>query len=566
MKQKYIIVGYAIGLVAGLFLTILPTAVRAGSATFFVSPSAGSYVVGDTITASLMIDSGGQAINAGEGSVSFPSDKLEFQSVATSGSIFTFWTSNPSGGATSVSFGGGLSSPGYSGASGKVLSITWKAKATGSATVSVSGSKILANDGAGTNVSGPGGSATLTITAVQTKTQSKVSVVSVSSSSHPDQNKWYSQRTVSLNWSGSSQGYIYALDQSSNTDPNAGITKDTAKTYETVADGVWYFHLKAKTDSGFTPIAHFKLQIDTTAPDDFLITVAQSGGVTNPRPTVSFEAKDSGSGISAYQAKINSGEFFSVKSGDALPKQAPGDYSLIVRAGDQAGNIRDSQAVFKIEGIDSPIILESTRLAGLLDGVHFTGHALAKDIIHIYLNDKEVDHFMAKDKQVAARSGPHIARAAAADMEITWEYIYTQPLFPGSHSFKFSRTDVTGAESALTNAVEVEIEASTIKLSGRVFPMRFVLINFGLITLILLVVIALLLVKLHYLSRIALRSLGGTISRMFGQTEKALVQAIDKDIPVADLTRRQTADLKQKVKKDVRDIVHNEQDSLKQSD
>ncbi len=233
--------------VLGIFAFLsIPHALAAAS--FYVSPSSGTYAVGTTVSANVMIDSGGDAINAGEGEVFFSSDILEYQSISTSGSIFTFWTSGPSGSSTKVSFGGGLSNPGYSGGAGKVVTITWKAKKEGIGAVTINGNKILANDGVGTNLYNTSSSAHFTISSTGTTEKPGIASPIVQSSTHPNQSTWYNSRSVSLSWSSSgAKEYAYSYDRTSLTDPSGADSPTTNRTYDVASDGIWYFHVKGKT-------------------------------------------------------------------------------------------------------------------------------------------------------------------------------------------------------------------------------------------------------------------------------------------------------------------------------
>lgn len=315
---------------------------KALAATFYLSPSSGNYKVGDTVNASVLVNSD-VAINAGEGSLSYSSDVLEYQTVSTSGSIFTFWTSGPSGSASGVNFGGGLSQPGYTGTSGKLLTVTWKAKAAGTATIGVAGSKILANDGTGANVYSASSGATFTVGAAAVK--STKPTVTVSSTSHSDSAKWYANRKIDLSWTGSKDvtGYIYTLDQTPDTNPNGSVIKTTTQSFDNTADGIWYFHVKGKTSTGFTDVSHFKIQIDTTAPEKFKIAFNKGTMAVN------FAAVDTGSGIEKYEASTDGGAAFPIKDGDILPKLDVGNHSLKITAFDLAGNMTTSEGTLSVK-------------------------------------------------------------------------------------------------------------------------------------------------------------------------------------------------------------------------
>ena len=128
--------------------------VASAQATLFVSPSSGVYKVGDIFSVLMNVNSGGQAINAASVQMSFDNTKLEVTEVGYSRSIFTIWTEEPvfSNAAGSVRLSGGLPTPGFTGASGAILRVNFKAKATGQASVVLTSGSVLANDGSGTNI------------------------------------------------------------------------------------------------------------------------------------------------------------------------------------------------------------------------------------------------------------------------------------------------------------------------------------------------------------------------------------------------------------------------------
>ena len=549
--------------------------VFAASASYYISPASGSYTVGDTITASLMIDSGGQAINAGEGSVSYPTDTLEFQSVSTSGSIFNFWTSGPISSNTSASFGGGLSNPGYSGAAGKILTITWKAKSTGSATISVFGSKILANDGVGTNVYGSSSGASFIIDVTTSTTapiteptvKKPATSITVSSITHPDQKKWYAVKDVTVSWKGGSDinGYKFSFDQNSSGDPSSSATSSLTKTnYNGTADGVWYFHIRGITATSTTGITHFKVQLDTTPPDAFEVTTTRKGGSTDPSPAVTFEAKDASSGIDRYEVKLNSDQWTVIKSGDRLPKQRPGGYTLTIRAIDKAGNTRESSARYNIEGIAPLTILAWDRVVSLLTPVKFTGRSLPDDTIFIYLNSKEVDHFLAKDKQISNNDVLYRKYAMAGSAnEIIWKYEYDKPLYPGTYAFQFSRTDASGAESALVNALNIIINGSEIRLGQYNINTTYVIIALVLVSLILLLILGLLAIAFHRVAKRYATLLFGEkkkVHDVLAEVEKNIDQVIRNDLKINDQNLPKIAD---KMDQDVHKVIDQAEKKIK---
>src|SRR3989338_6290606 len=135
-----------------LFFGMLPFGARAATLSF--SPPSGSHTVGNTFSASILISSADQAMNAALGAISFPPDKLEVVSVSKTGSIFTLWVQEPSfsNSAGTINFEGIVLNPGFIGAAGKAISIAFKVKAAGNAPLTFSSGSVLANDGQGTNI------------------------------------------------------------------------------------------------------------------------------------------------------------------------------------------------------------------------------------------------------------------------------------------------------------------------------------------------------------------------------------------------------------------------------
>lgn len=138
-----------------VFLGLFFAGGRAQAATLGTNPSSGSYSVGKTISVRVIVNSSGQSINAVAGAVTFSNDTLTLTGISKSGSIITLWAQEPtySNSSGTASFQG-VTLNGYNGSSGTVVTLTFKAKAEGDATVSLSSanSSVLLNDGQGTNV------------------------------------------------------------------------------------------------------------------------------------------------------------------------------------------------------------------------------------------------------------------------------------------------------------------------------------------------------------------------------------------------------------------------------
>jgi Cohesin domain len=149
--QKITKVFLGVGLALLLCVSHAATAL---AATLFFSPSSGSYTVGETLTTSVYVNTQAEAVNNADAVITFPKNLVEVVSVSTAGSIFSLWVEQPafSNSAGTISFNGGLPTPGFNGSGGKIIGITFRLKESGSASLSCSAAAVRANDGLGTDV------------------------------------------------------------------------------------------------------------------------------------------------------------------------------------------------------------------------------------------------------------------------------------------------------------------------------------------------------------------------------------------------------------------------------
>lgn len=145
-----------------LIIAILLVMVFAGvafskdRATLYISPKSCSYKEGETFKAKVIINTEGNKINSARGLIEFSNNNLEVLDIDRDKSIFTFWdpTTSFSNDEGEIFFGGGLPSPGFSGSSGEIMEITFKAKDSGSAILDFKEGGVLLNDKKGTDILG----------------------------------------------------------------------------------------------------------------------------------------------------------------------------------------------------------------------------------------------------------------------------------------------------------------------------------------------------------------------------------------------------------------------------
>jgi len=124
-------------------------------ASLFLSPPSGSFVVGSTFNVSIILNTGGEAVNAIDAALSFPPDKLQVVSPSLGTSIISVWTSQPNyDNQTGVlRFQGGVPNPGINTSRGLIATIGFRVKSVGRAVIKFRDqSKVLLNDGLATDV------------------------------------------------------------------------------------------------------------------------------------------------------------------------------------------------------------------------------------------------------------------------------------------------------------------------------------------------------------------------------------------------------------------------------
>ena len=108
----------------------------------------------------------------------------------------------------------------------------------------------------------------------------------ISSSTHPDEDEWYTNNDLSFTWTTPSDTsgiscYSYTFDQSATTTPDTTCEPaGNSGSYTDVADGVWYFHVRAKDNAGnWGGADHYMVKIGGEASTtDAVIALAIASG------------------------------------------------------------------------------------------------------------------------------------------------------------------------------------------------------------------------------------------------------------------------------------------------
>lgn len=373
-----------LALVLGLFFLYSGIAC---AADLSLNPSTGSYAVGQTFTVTVKAVPSGDNINAVESTIKFDPKVLSVVSLGKTGSAFSLWTTEPtfSNSAGTVSFGGGSPAPFTT--TSNILSVTFRTVAAGTAAVSFSNASVLAADGRGTDVYKNGGTASYTVTAATTPTPSPTPVEEekpvtteddkkdeeaiifgdpprppeIGSTVFLDPEVWYNKTDGVFNWTLpfdiNAVAFEITTDPENKPESNKSNISDPpvdefSVNKDIIREGIQYVSINYKNQVGWGSPLNRKLQIDTLAPEPFVINV-QAGTSPDSFPLLKFEANDVTSGIEYYEMTIADKEPIRVTPDEArlgylLKELEDGTYTVKVIASDKAGNKRESSVAVLI--------------------------------------------------------------------------------------------------------------------------------------------------------------------------------------------------------------------------
>ena len=360
---------FLLGAVSIFFIPLFAIA-QTGGATMSISPDSGTYSVGKAFTVNIVVDSA-DGFNTGNATLNFDPNILAATGVSKGSSAFSLWAVEPAfdNAKGTVNFEGGNTAP----LTGKktILSVSFKALKEGKAELSFSAGSVLAADGKGTDILGTKKSATFTIGGAAAEPPpppppaptdtggsgggDKPDTPVISSPTHADETQYYSSKKAKFTWDLPPDVTVarLALDTSSSTIPTTAYDPAISeKEFTDLTDGIMYFHLRYKNDSGWGPTTHRRLMVDRTPPPAFEVSVSTDASSSDAM--LKFVATDTLSGIDHYELTIDGGSPVKVSlaemlSGEySLTGQPVGDHKLKVSAFDKAGNEGEGAANFKV--------------------------------------------------------------------------------------------------------------------------------------------------------------------------------------------------------------------------
>lgn len=433
------------------------------AANLVLSPATINTNVGKTFTVDVLVNNNKEAINAVSGLVTFPSDVLTVTSVSKSGSFISLWAEEPSYSNTngSVNFEGVALNPGFSGSTGKVVTITFKAKQEGNINIVFKSGSVLANDGNATNVLGTTAGAFVIIDEESKKAVAKEEIVDttpaksesvpvITSSTYPDSQKWYSSREASFEWSVPSTVVavktLYS-DKENSTPSKVYDPPISNRSFTSDSDGVMYMHVQFKNGSTWGTVTHYKFQIDTQGPESLTASFPDGVVTTNQTPSVLVVTQDTLSGVDHITMSVDGGETIKYPLDPSnvyrLPKQPSGKHTVTVGSVDVAGNSSTVKLEYTIQAVGIPIITEYTKNVDFENQFKVSGTTYPQSLVEVLLTD---------------RNGETVSETVTSNETGVFRLVWSKKLATGVYEMKARVIDSRGSTSDYTNTRAIVVD------------------------------------------------------------------------------------------------------------
>ena len=468
--------------VVGFLFFLSLSAESALAANLSISPSSVTTKVGKTFSVDLVVNNNIDAINAASALITFPQDTLSVVSISKTGSFISLWAEEPaySNEKGTVTLEGVALNPGFNKATGKIITITFKALQEGNVSIAVKSGSVLANDGNATDVLKTTGAAFVYITnndkVAEVVKETVVPVIT--SPTHPDSALWYGRRDATFEWKlpdGVTAVRTVYSDKDTSIPTKVYDPPVNNRSFTSDTDGIMYMAVQFKNGSGWGAISRYKFQIDSQAPESLKASFPDGAVTTNQTPAVLILAEDTLSGLHGITMSVDSGQLieFPIDSSNLyrLPKQNSGNHTVVINAVDNAGNISTVSLDYTIQMINPPVITEYTKKVDFDTTFKVVGATYPKSTVEVILTD--VDGQAVTSKVISNDAG-------------VFTLLWNTKLNSGIYEMRARVLDARGSVSDYTENRVIVVE-------------RMILVRFGIfvmnwLSVILIIIIAVLMV------------------------------------------------------------------------
>ncbi len=303
-------------------------------------------------TVAIKVRTGGEAINVVRATIKYDPSKLKVLDILTGSSLcgqtgFLDKSIDDKAGLVKINCVTPNINPGFYEPEGTVAELVILPLTEGGASLQfVERTEVLASDGLETDVLRASTDAFYQVTRQGLITSDIKEIIPVFSSSHPNSNAWYRDKSVQLSWPALNKGvYYYAINQISDFIPQENGISTLNNRLNTVlgGDGIYYFHIRAKNAGGkWGDASHFKIMVDSTPPQSLVIksSSVRTGGGELVR--LNFNGEDKTSGVQKnFYVKFDEGIWFPTSSQLYAPFFDGKKHNIYLRVFDNAGNFSD---------------------------------------------------------------------------------------------------------------------------------------------------------------------------------------------------------------------------------
>jgi hypothetical protein len=304
---------------------------------------------------SVVIDSGGENINAIELELLYDATKIQVDELIMARSICSSELTiekNIDSKNGKITLSCIIPNPGFSEKKGILADIILTPMVRGDFSINFGeNNKILANDGLATNVLRESYDAYYDIIDYSYKNN-----LNIYSNSHSNPHNWYNNNIANLSWLCNGDfcdNFVYSIDSLPDSLPIFGKSTKSKNSMNIglYQDGEYYFHLASVDKEGrFILVDHFKLKIDTTSPS--LLDIKYSDSIIKKGEVVRFEFETSdnlsGADKDLFYVKLNNGTFLPTKSPLYVSFNDLGEHNVSIRSFDKAGNITEKTIIINV--------------------------------------------------------------------------------------------------------------------------------------------------------------------------------------------------------------------------
>lgn len=314
-----------------------------------IRPQSGVLAVGYPQRVSLIVRSGGEALNTVDASLRYDPSVFEVKEIQTQRSIcpeefFIEKIIDAKEGVIHIVCG--IPGEGFTDVRGIVADIIVVPLVAGASSITFDEStEVLASDGLGSNVlRSVSGAYYRSFVKTNDKSFSRESYVIPFSSTHENSTRWYSSRQVEVKWT-SIEGaeYLYEFSENaSSTMVSPKVTSGDNVTLQAPHDGVYYFKVAPRKDGTQGKTSVLMVKIDTTPPNSPTIRVSNTSAKADEVVRFELSSGDALSGVQPnFYVSINGSVYLPGPSRLFIPFKTPGMYKVDVRVFDNAENYSD---------------------------------------------------------------------------------------------------------------------------------------------------------------------------------------------------------------------------------